>query len=276
MSNLERVNHYLQKMETIVNDERPIEPPDVFHVGIDLGTADIVLTVTDDEGAPLAAFMEWAEVVRDGVVLDYWGAVQIVKRLLQKAEVRIGQTINQAITSYPPGTDPIISKNVIEAVQLQVETLIDEPSSVARLLNLENGLVVDIGGGTTGMALIEGGQIRSVSDEPTGGRHVSLTIAGNQRIPFDRAEQLKTGSDAQSYKPIVQPVFQKMADIIRNHINGAEVHSIYLAGGTCCFPGIDAIFKQELPEYEIILPANPLFLTPLAIASYRNEYVEEI
>jgi ethanolamine utilization protein EutJ len=46
-------------------------------VGIDLGTADIVVMVLNATASPRPVFLEWAEVVQDGVVVDYAGAVDI-------------------------------------------------------------------------------------------------------------------------------------------------------------------------------------------------------
>jgi Ethanolamine utilization protein EutJ (predicted chaperonin) len=39
-----------------------------------------------------------------------------------------------------------------------------------------------------------------------------------------------------------------------------------VGGGTCCLPGIDKIFFEEL-GIPVQLPSQPLLLTPLAIAS---------
>jgi len=268
---METVNVRLKKMEAVVNDVRPEKPPQKWHAGIDLGTANIVLTVTDADGEPVAAFMEWAEVVRDGVVVDYIGAVDIVRRLLQKASEKLGITIERAITSFPPGTEPRISRNVVENAGLQVEALIDEPSSVVRLLGIRDGAVVDIGGGTTGLSVAKEGKIVYTADEPTGGHHVTLTIAGNRHISFEEAEKMKRNGQAHGLLAVVEPVFQKMADIIRRHLQAFEVHTIYLSGGTFCFPGIVDVLRREIPDKQWILPHQPLFLTPLAIASYRSE-----
>ncbi|MBD3223274.1 MAG: ethanolamine utilization protein EutJ [Caldithrix sp.] len=265
---MDLINKRLRKVGNMVNQTDPIPVKGFFQVGIDLGTANIVLIVVDETGEPLAAFMEWAEVVRDGIVLDYWGATQIVKKLQSKAEQRIGRKIEQAITSFPPGTDPMISENVIKNVGLKVQHVIDEPSSVIKLLNIDSGMVVDIGGGTTGIAMIRDGSIRKAYDEPTGGRHVTLTLSGNQKISFDEAEKRKTGPDAAQYKPVVEPVFQKMADIIRQQIDGQTDLDIYLSGGACCFPGFDEVLRREIARHRVIKPFNPLYLTPLAIASY--------
>jgi ethanolamine utilization protein EutJ len=44
------------------------------------------------------------------------------------------------------------------------------------------------------------------------------------------------------------------------------VERIVLTGGTCCLPGVDGVFAEEL-RLPIQLPCQPLLLTPLAIAS---------
>lgn len=268
---IETVNQRLKTMEAIVNDTRPVKAPERWHVGIDLGTADIVVTVTDEAGEPLAAFMEWAEVVRDGVVVDYIGAVEIVRRLVQKANQKLNISIDKAITSFPPGTEPRISRNVVENAGLTVEAIVDEPSSVVRLLRIDEGAVVDIGGGTTGLSVAQEGKIIYTADEPTGGHHVTLTIAGNRRIPFEEAEKMKRNGSAHGLLPVVEPVFQKMADIIRSHLQSFKIQTIYLSGGTFCFPGIVDVLRREIPDKQWVLPHQPLFLTPLAIASYRTE-----
>ncbi len=265
---MQTINRRLQKIASIVNDVSPTEAPARWQVGIDLGTADVVILLVDERGEPAAAFMEWAEVVRDGVVLNYWGAVQIVKKLVSLAEEKFNIKIEEAVTSYPPGTDREIVQNVLRAAGLSIKAIIDEPSSVVHLLKIDDGAVVDIGGGTTGIAISRNGNIIYSADEPTGGRHVSLTLAGNQKISLEEAEELKRSPQAEQFAPVVMPVFQKMAEIIRQHLQGQNVHSVYLSGGTFCFPGIDRVFEQELPGYEIILPSNPLYLTPLAIAAY--------
>ncbi len=262
------INGHLKEIERIVNNDQPVSTPKVFRSGIDLGTADIVLIVIDEAGRPLAAFLEWAEVVRDGVVLDYWGAVEIVKRLVQRAEQKLHIKIDSAVTSYPPGTDPRTSKNVLIAAGLQVEAVVDEPSSVVHLLEIEEGAVVDIGGGTTGISIVQKKEIVYTADEATGGRHMTLTLAGNRKISYEQAEKLKRNGPADEIRAVIAPVFQKMSAIVLGHIKDKNVKQLYFSGGTCCFPGADRVFKEELEGLEIIMPYHPLYLTPLAIASY--------
>lgn len=267
---MEFVNTQLKQIETIINDETPHKLSSAFKVGVDLGTSDIVVIVIDENNNVVAAFLEWADVVKDGVVLDYWRAVQIVKALIKKAETKCGIEIKSVNTSYPPGTDPYISINVIKAAGLEVDSVVDEPSSFAELINLDNGAVVDIGGGTTGISVVQDGKVIYSGDEPTGGHHLTLTIAGNQKIPFNDAELLKRNDSHGDLKSIVLPVFEKMTDIVKDHISDFKVDKIFLTGGTCCFHGIDKVFKDVFSDKDILLPYNPLYSTPLAITFYRN------
>jgi ethanolamine utilization protein EutJ len=252
-----------------MNDTRPVKVSGSLRLGIDLGTSDIVSMVLDANDEPVAVCLDWADVVRDGVVWDYFGAVGIVRNQLASLQKRLGVAFEEASTSFPPGTDPRISVNVIEAVGLRVAQVIDEPSAVAALLGIEQAAVVDIGGGTTGIAVVRDGRVVYSGDEPTGGHHVSLTLAGNRRISLEEAEVAKR-SDGNAVWPVVKPVFEKMCDIVRQHLVGHEVAELYLSGGSCAMPGVAELFASEFPHLAVHLPSQPLFLTPLSIAACRR------
>ena len=237
-----------------------------LHAGVDLGTADVVVMVLDCAGEPVAAFLEWAEVVRDGVVVDFIGAADIVRKLLGKAEKKLGVEITAAATSFPPGTDQRLSTNILERVGLEVAAVDDEPSCVARLLHLDKAAVVDIGGGTTGTAVVQNGEVVFSDDEPSGGRHIGLSIAGHYNVTFEKAEAYKRKPDQYGIVDLARPTLQRISDIVARHIEGHEVDQIILSGGTCCLPGIEDVFRREL-DLPVKLPSQPLLLTPLAIAS---------
>ncbi len=260
----------LNRAAAIVNDPKPVKPTGKLRFGVDLGTSDVVSMVLDEDDSPVAVCLEWADVVRDGVVLNFYGAVTIVREQLEALKAKLGVEFTKVNTSYPPGTEPRISVNVLEAAGLEVAEVIDEPSAVANLLALDNAAVIDIGGGTTGIAVLRGGKVVYSGDEATGGRHVSLTIAGANRIPLEEAEALKIAHGKKVW-PMVRPVFEKMADIVRNHIAGHEVGALYLSGGSCALPGVRDLFQDEFPDHAVVLPDHPLFLTPLAIAAYRQK-----
>jgi len=256
----------LDRAARILNSEEPLSFSGPMHVGIDLGTSDVMLTVLDGKGEPVAVFLEWAEVVRDGVVVDFIGAAEIVRRLVKKAENRIGTRISAASTSYPPGTDPRLSTNIIETTGLDVLNVMDEPSCMANLLCLDKTAVVDVGGGTTGTAVVQKGCIVFSGDEPTGGTHISLVIAGHFNVSFEEAERRKRLSREYEILSLAEPTFQHICDIVLRHIKGHDVETLIFSGGTCCLPGLKPLLENEI-GMPILIPNQPLLLTPLAIAS---------
>ncbi|PXU76543.1 ethanolamine utilization protein EutJ, partial [Salmonella enterica subsp. enterica serovar Newport] len=88
----------------------------------------------------------------------------------------------------------------------------------------------------------------------------------NRRIPLEEAEQYKR-SNAQEIWPVVKPVYEKMAEIVARHIEGQGIADLWLAGGSCMQPGVEALFRQRFPELQVHLPQHSLFMTPLAIAN---------
>src|SRR3970040_746832 len=73
------------------------------HVGVDLGTAYTVLAVLDENYQPIAGPYQFAQVVRDGWVVDFVGAVELLRRMKARVEERLGFELASAATGYPPG-----------------------------------------------------------------------------------------------------------------------------------------------------------------------------
>ena len=61
--------------------------------------------------------------------------------------------------------------------------------------------MVDIGGGTTGISVLKDGKVVYVADEPTGGTHFSLVIAGAYKMSFADAEIYKR--DKKNHKELL-------------------------------------------------------------------------
>ena len=266
----EETGRRLDAAAKILNQTKPVSATGPFSVGVDLGTADVVLMVLDSSGQPVAVFLEWAEVVRDGVVVDYMGAVDIVRGHVEMAEKRLGVEITKASTSFPPGTDPRLSTNVLETAGLDVVSALDEPTCVANLLQLDKAAVVDIGCGTTGTAVVSKGKVIFSDDEPSGGKHITLSLAGHFGVSFQEAEKKKLNPGREDLLPLARPTLERISDIVAKHIQGRKVERIYLTGGTCCLSGIEKIFEEEL-KIPVMLPTQPLLLTPLGIASIGLE-----
>lgn len=241
-----------------------------LRLGIDLGTSNVVSMVVDGQGMPRAVRLQGADVVRDGVVYNFFGAVNIVRRQLEELEAVFGHPFTTAATSFPPGTEARISVNVLEAAGLTVNRVLDEPTAVAHMLDLQSAAVVDIGGGTTGVAVVRDGQVIFSTDEPTGGHHISLTLAGGMGIDLTGAEEVKKTRGAEIW-PRVRPVFEKMCHIVEQSLaspalKGYTVDEILLSGGSCTLPGVLELFRAAFPGQKVTLPRPPIFITPLAIA----------
>jgi len=244
-------------------------PQGNLRVGVDLGTAYTVLVVLDEAGNPLAGEYQFAQVVRDGLVVDYWGAVNLLRSLKERTEERIGRQLTRAASGFPPGVpraEVRATANVIEATGMLCPNLVEEPSAANHVLGIRNGVIVDVGGGTTGVAVIEDGKVVYTADEATGGTHFSLVIAGATGLSFEQAEELKKDSREQARLfPLVRPVMEKVGTIIERHLHGARPESITLVGGTALFPGMAGVI-EEVTGILTRVPDRPMFITPLGIA----------
>jgi len=239
------------------------------HVGVDLGTAYTVLVVLDEDCQPIAGEYRFAEIVRDGLVVDFIGAVDLLRAMKAKVEERLGFALTSAATGYPPGVPQAevrATANVVHGAGLDCTGLIDEPTAANNVLQIKDGAIVDVGGGTTGIAVFKDGEVVYTADEPTGGTHFSLVIAGSTGSTFEEAEAMKKDPNEQARLfPVIRPVMEKVAAIINRHVEGHRVDRLYLVGGTCLYPGMVEVIR-EATGIETILPGNPLFVTPLGIA----------
>ena len=242
---------------------------DTVHVGVDLGTAYTVIFVLDKNGTPLAGEYRFAQVVRDGVVVDFMGAIDLVRAMKERMETRLGFSLTSAAASYPPGVNKSevrAVRHILESSGLECSNLVDEPSAANTLLQVDNGVIVDIGGGTTGLAVIENGTVVYTADEPTGGTHMTLVVAGSHKVPFDSAEAMKIDPTKHDrLGPILRPVMEKIGTIIQTHVERFTVERIYLVGGTSNFGGIAEVV-QGVTGIPTVVPGNPLFVTPIGIA----------
>ncbi|MFN3076363.1 MAG: cell division protein FtsA [Alphaproteobacteria bacterium] len=152
---------------------------------------------------------------------------------------------------------------VVERCHLEVEAVVVSPyaAGLACLVEDEKELgvtCIDMGGGTTSLAVFEHGQIIHVATMPIGGQHVTGDIAKGLSTPVVNAERLKTlygsvipsptdsreilkvplvGEDddsAASQVPrsmlvqIIQPRIEETFELVRSHL---ESHGLTKAAG---------------------------------------------
>lgn len=246
--------------------------PGPLKLGVDLGTANLVLAVVDAADTPVAGSTMASAGIRDGIVVDYATTVRAVRAMKAELEQRLGVDLHQAATAIPPGIRPGNAKaigNVVEAADLDLVEIVDEPSAAARLLQVTDGAVVDVGGGTTGISVLKNGRVLAAFDEPTGGTHMTLVLAGALHLDIAEAEATKINPRRdRDVFALVRPVVDKMASIVAGFLAGfPDVATVHVVGGACCFRDFEAAFAERVGR-RVVKPIEPLLVTPLGIAQF--------
>ena len=83
---LDDANAFIMDMEKVMKRPRAVGKDDKLKVGVDLGTSNIVVAVLDENNKPVAGELFSANVVRDGIVVEYLNAVTILRKLKGKLE----------------------------------------------------------------------------------------------------------------------------------------------------------------------------------------------
>lgn len=238
-------------------------------VGVDLGTANTVLAVVDTNNRPIAGISAPSHAIRDGVIVNYYDSVQLVTKLKNQLEEKLGSELLYGAAAIPPGVSPGSVKSigyVLEGAGFEVTKIVDEPTAAAAVLKIQDGAVVDVGGGTTGISILKDGKVIYTDDEATGGSHMTMTVAGHYHISYEEAELLKTNAEKEEeIFPVIKAVVDKMATITQKFLNGYEVPAVYVVGGSCMFREFTSVFEKRL-QLPIYRPVHPLLVTPLGIA----------
>jgi ethanolamine utilization protein EutJ len=235
----------------------------VLTFGIDLGTATIVITAIDSQKRPVYWNSLQCQAVRDGVVVNFGDAVAAVRALKTAATADLQQEISAAATAFPPGV-PVAEaracRYVLENAGIACRSLIDEVTAAQALLQLAEGAIVDVGGGSTGVGVVVDGAIVALNDEPGGGHHLDLILAGALGIAVEDAEERKRRGD-EDYSQILRPGFERIASSIVRQIGDHPVRSIHLVGGAVRVPhaativaAFSGIETWAYPHSELVTP----------------------
>ena len=240
-----------------------------LRLAVDLGTANIVLAVVDGGNRPVAGGWRQANVVRDGIVVDWLGAVTNVREILAELHDRLGHAFTEAAVTIPPGISEGTVKvftNVLDACELDPCEVVDEPVAAARALGVSDGTIIDVGHGTTGVSRLRDGVVDFSIDEATGGHHMTLVLSGALGMGYDEAEAFKCDpANVETVFPVVRPTLEKMATIEAQALGGTDPGQAYLVGGSASLPDAPKVFEQVL-GVEVHRPEEPLFPTPLGAA----------
>jgi cell division protein FtsA len=189
---------------------------------------------------------------------------------------------------------PLVHLGALQSVasQLDLELLevVAEPYAVARVLGSEQvrqagALFVDIGGGTTDVALVRSGGIEGTRMFALGGRAFTKSIADRLDLPFPRAEALKVdyarGLDVEGRDEIAAIVAEDVGvwaagvELVLEELAGGDLlpGRIYLCGGGSRLPEVrsalaDEAFWRRLP---FARPPEVTIMSPDQIESISDE-----
>jgi ethanolamine utilization protein EutJ len=263
------INEKLYALLETMDNVQPMSREGTVFMGVDVGTANVVSIAVDDEGTPLGGEITSAKVTKEGVIVDYLGAVEIVRRQINSLRERLQAEISFGMSAAPPGTgigNARVTANILEAAGLEVLGILDEPEAASLALSLDDGVVVDIGGGTTGVSMIRNGKVLRSIDEPTGGFQFDLVIAGHYGLSIEESESLKMKISGQrGLFHVVRPVMEKVATIVKKSFEEDKPSIICLVGGCSAFFGFRSLIQRET-GIKTLLPDNPLLVTPYGIA----------
>ncbi len=249
-----------------IDDPVP-DPVGPLRVGVDLGTASCVLVVLDAAGDPVLVAAHPSGAIRDGVVVDFAAVASAIRLLRTQAEKDLGTALIAAATAYPPGvgaSDSRACRYVCEAAGFAEVQLVDEVTAAQRTLGVSDGVIVDVGGGSTGVGVYRRGQRVALEDRPGGGHHLDLILAGALGIGVAEAERRKR-EEPEACLPVLVPGLERIAESVRAMTVDAADLPLHLAGGALMIPGADEIVAEYLQRTTVCYP-HALLITPIGIA----------
>jgi cell division protein FtsA len=189
---------------------------------------------------------------------------------------------------------PLVHLGALQSVasQLDLELLevIAEPYAVARVLGSSDvrqsgALFIDVGGGTTDVALVRQGGIEATRMLALGGRAFTKSIADRLGLPFSRAEALKIdyarGLQVDDREVVATTVAADVdvwltgVDLMVGELSGGEMlpSRIYLCGGGSRLPEVSAGLQSERfwKQLPFSRPPEVIAMTPDLVETITDE-----
>ncbi|HEV3232443.1 MAG TPA: cell division FtsA domain-containing protein [Candidatus Dormibacteraeota bacterium] len=201
-----------------------------------------------------------------------------------------GRTMEITVfNTFAPLTHIGALQTIAAELDLELIATVAEPFAMARCCATDEvyefgGIFVDIGGGTTDVALIRNGGIEGTKMFTIGGRVFTKKIASHLGLSFADAEDLKIRYSRGEVSPERgASIKQLMAPDAEVLVNGVALTlqqlakadrlppSIYLAGGGSALPEIKA-YLEAYPWTDRLPFARPPKVRVLAPADVRNIY----
>jgi cell division protein FtsA len=226
-----------------------------------------------------------------------------------------GREITMSVfNAYAPLVHLGAINSIAKALNLELLFIAAEPYAIARAVDLQNsgdGIFIDIGGGTTDIALMRQGGLEGIKSFALGGRAFTKRLAENLAVDFSEAEQIKLkyskGEISASVKKKISDIFRQDIKVWLSGINlalnefsklSALPTKVLLCGGGSSLLGIIKALESsewvrdlpmlQTPEVNFIDPTKiidiqdqtsrlnePKDVTPLALASLAVQLLSE-
>ncbi len=176
-----------------------------------------------------------------------------------------GRSVSMSVfNAYAPMIHLGALQTIADELDLDLLSIAAEPYAVARSVEVEDmldfsAIFIDVGGGTTDIAVVRNGGLEGTKMFALGGRAFTKRLAQEFQLSFDVAEKMKLDYASGQLKPEeAEQVATLFADDCRIWLGGVELSliefaetdllpsRIFLCGGGSALPGIkQALLTQE-------------------------------
>lgn len=162
---------------------------------------------------------------------------------------------------------PLVHFGALQTIAAELDkellSIVTEPYAVSKCLDFEDGgnysaIFIDIGGGTTDLAIVENGGVKATKIFAMGGRNFTKRLATELNVSFQEAEKIKiaysSGKLEKKSHDIVKKIMEEDSDVWLSGLILAlseikEVEhlpaQIYLCGGGSHLGEIQELMKQK-------------------------------
>lgn len=182
-------------------------------------------------------------------------------------------------------------QTIADDLDLDLLSIAAEPYAVARCLGIEDssefsGIFVDIGGGTTDIAVVRNGGLEGTKMFALGGRAFTKRLADQLQTSFEEAEKIKIDYSNNRLPQALQKRVKDALDMdCKVWLSGVELSleefaeddllptKILLCGGGSALPGIKTALLSERWAAELPFAKKPnvRFITPKEVRNIKDE-----
>lgn len=203
----------------------------------------------------------------------------------QGKEVEVG-----IFNAFAPIVHLAALESIANSLDLDLLSIAVEPYAVCRSISLEekpdfSAIFIDVGGGTSDVAVVRNGGVEGTKMIALGGRAFTKRIAEKLNLSFEKAEELKIKySDGKLSGKIKEEIQEAMSADAEVWLSGMELalsefsldllpSKILLCGGGCALPEIKEALSTTswISNLPFGKPPEARFLKPEEIVNIKDE-----